>query len=504
MIKTGGKIEEIGKATIVTNIVRRGPSRVTTPHLQLDTVDRDRFRESVGRSYVSIRTLSCVTAMAHFEIEQEKREVLTAERAAELLSGLGDGVESVKLSGKSFGDGSAAVAAAALQGAVATLRRLDLSDIIASRPEEEAKRALATIADGLASCKRLTHIDLSDNALGAKGIRAVGGLLAGQADLRELRLCNNGLAADAGKLITASLLETAPTELVTLHFHNNLLETAGSVALAPVVESSPKLADFRFSSLRLGREGAVRICRALEPRIASTLVRLNLSDNTFGEEGAEALAEALGEAPLLESVLLRDSGLGDDGVKVVCEALASNAPKLTVLDVSGNEMASGGAKGLAKLLAVGKVKEVRAEDNELGSGGAVRIAGAITASAALEVLDVKGSEIGGRGASALAKACSHAASIKEVALNGNCIPEEVVSTIEDLLGEKLGSLSDNDEEGDEDEDDDEEDEGEEEEEDEGQQEAKGIEPKAKEDKAGERVDDADVDDLAGKVGKLSV
>lgn len=431
--------------------------------------------------------------MAHFEIDQSKREALTSERAEELLAGLTEGVESIKLSGKSFGDGSASAAAAALQRISPSLKRLDLADIIASRPEEEAKRTLATIADALSSCKHLTLIDLSDNALGAKGIRAVGGLLAGQKDLEELLLCNNGLAADAGKLITASLLETGPTALIKLHFHNNLLETAGSVALAPVVEKSPKLADFRFSSLRLGREGAVRICRALKPRIETTLVRLNLSDNTFGEEGAEALTEALGSAPLLESLLLRDSALGDDGVKTVCEALAKNAPKLTVLDISGNEMAGEGAKGLATLLSVGKLEVVRAEDNELGNTGAVKLAKGIKASSSLKIFDVRGSEMGGRGALAIANACAKVASLEELALNGNAIPEESVSLIEELLGDKLGSLSDNEEDAEDEDDDYESSDSEADEDIENQKEPHG-----------KNVNDVEVDDITTRMGKIAI
>lgn len=387
-------------------------------------------------------------SMACFLIDQTSREALTEERAKQLLEGLHHQIKSVKLSGKSFGDGSAQVAADALQKAIPSLKHLDISDIIASRPEEEAKRTLVTISEALSSCKHLEFIDLSDNALGAKGIRAVGSLLAGQKNLATLMLCNNGLAADAGNLIAAAFLETAPTSLIKLHFHNNLLETPGSVALAPVVENSPFLSDFRFSSLRLGRDGAVRISRALQPRLSSTLKYLNISDNSFGEEGAEAFAEALSNAPLLERLIINDALLGDEGVKAICLTLAKSAPNLQVLNVSGNDMAVEGAKGLAKLLAVGTLKEFFAEDNELGSSGAVRIARGINAKSQLQVLNVNSSEIGGRGALALASAASKVATLKSFNIDGNNIPADIVSEIERLLNDKLGSLEDNDDDSD--------------------------------------------------------
>lgn len=446
--------------------------------------------------------------MTHFELDQGKREALTPERAEELLVELDEGVESVKLSGKSFGDGSAAVAAAALQRAIPTLKRLDIADIIASRPEEEAKRTLTAIADALATCKHLVAIDLSDNALGAKGIRAVGGLLSGQERLEELLLCNNGLAADAGELITVSLLEMSPTALVKLHFHNNLLETAGSIALAPVVENSPKLADFRFSSLRLERKGAVRISRALQPRIASTLKRLNLSDNTFMLEGSKALAEALSEAPLLETLLLRDDALGDDGVRIICEVLAGSAPSLTVLDISGNEMAAGGASGLATLLRASSLREILAEDNELGNSGAVNISKGLIASSSIEVLDVSCSEVGGKGALALATAAAKIETLQTVTMNGNSIPGEIVATIEELLEDRLGPLDDNDDEcEDDDEDEDEDEDGDEEDHDENETSPRVKKEPEKDDrfgKANENVDSADVDELTSELGNITL
>lgn len=451
--------------------------------------------------------------MTHFEIDQGKREALTPERAEELLAPLDEGVESIKLSGKSFGDGSAAVAAAALQRAIPTLKRLNIADIIASRPEEEAKRTLTAIADALATCKHLIAIDLSDNALGAKGIQAIGELLSGQERLEELLLCNNGLAADAGELITASLLETSPTALVKLHFHNNLLETAGSIALAPVVENSPKLADFRFSSLRLERKGAVRICRALQPRIASTLKRLNLSDNTFMDEGSKALAEALAEAPLLETLLLRDDALGDDGVKMICEVLAGSAPNLAVLDISGNEMATRGASGLATLLRASNLKEVVAEDNELGNPGALNISKGLIASSTIELLDVSCSEIGGRGALALAIAAAKIETLQTIIMNGNSIPGEAVASIEELLEDRLGPLDDNDdddEDGDEDEEEDEDENGDEDEdEDHDEDEISSrirneSEAHDKFVKANEKVDNADVDKLTSELGNITL
>lgn len=447
--------------------------------------------------------------MTKFVIDQTKREALDAETATKLLQPVQHGITSVKLSGKSFGDASAPVAADALRRAADTLTYLDISDIIASRPEEEAKRSLQSFAAGLQPCKHLTYIDLSENALGAKGIRAVGDILSGQTRLQQLYLCNNGLAADAGNLITQALVGTngetgdaVPTSLQTLHFHNNLLETAGAIALAPVVENSPRLRDFRFSSLRLGREGAVHISKALAPRVSSTLLRLNLSDNSFAGVAAAALAESLRDAPFLETLIINDALLGDDGLTALCERLVEGAPKLEVLDVSANEITAEGAKGLARLLAVGRLSDVRAEDNEFGNKGAARLAQGVAKSATLKKLCVNCCDISSKGALALAGALANVKCLESLEIDGNTISADAIVSIQRLLEDKLGSLDDNDED-DEEEDDDDDDEDDDEDQDE-----------ADTDKAAQGGDTAEnvdinqeeekLDDLVAQVEKLNI
>ena len=79
----------------------------------------------------------------------------------------------IKLSTKSFGesDESAAIAAKALQAQKRSLVDVDLSDVIAGRDEKEALAALQILSRALGNLK-LQRLDLSDNALGEKGLRA--------------------------------------------------------------------------------------------------------------------------------------------------------------------------------------------------------------------------------------------------------------------------------------------------------------------------------------------
>ena len=77
----------------------------------------------------------------------------------------------IKFSTKSFGIEAAEVAAKAIENVAKSLTHADISDIIAGRPEKEVLGALQIISQSLAKAK-LKVLDLSDNALGQKGIIA--------------------------------------------------------------------------------------------------------------------------------------------------------------------------------------------------------------------------------------------------------------------------------------------------------------------------------------------
>ena len=77
----------------------------------------------------------------------------------------------IKFSTKSFGIEAAEVAARAIENVAGSLTHVDISDVIAGRPEKEVLGALQLMSQSLSKAK-LKALDLSDNALGQKGIIA--------------------------------------------------------------------------------------------------------------------------------------------------------------------------------------------------------------------------------------------------------------------------------------------------------------------------------------------
>ena len=130
-----------------------------------------------------------------FEFGGGREAVVTAEKAEALLSAIVVKDPShIKLSNKSFSS-EAAICISKHLLAFKNIEIADISDIIAGRAEEDALLTLKTICDSILGDK-LIELNVSDNALGSKGVTACKSLFT-RKSLKRLYACNNGLSADA-------------------------------------------------------------------------------------------------------------------------------------------------------------------------------------------------------------------------------------------------------------------------------------------------------------------
>jgi len=353
----------------------------------------------------------------------------------------------VCLTNKSFSE-EAAVVIAEVLASFPSVESADLADMIAGRPEDEALRVLTIICEAL-KCRSLKEVDLSDNALGQKGIKACQSVLRGQTNLQSLKLCNNGLSEAAMQEVLEILSETAPTNLHTLHFYNNMSGDGGAVACAQLLTHCPLLADFRFSGTRALRPGSLAVANALQGH--SLVVKLDLADNLFVEEGSEKLASALSMMPLLEWINLRDTDLKVEGMNRVAAALQQSAPNLRFVDLSGNDLLGPDVgPALSRLLASKhKLSTLLLEDNDsFGDAGALYLAVAFSLGCPfLSSLQLNSCGISGFAANVLVESLAEKP-LTLLELNSNGLSEADVEELASRLGSKsgvLGSMEDNDE-----------------------------------------------------------
>lgn len=382
------------------------------------------------------------------------RGALTAEKARELaapvlVGGRGD-IRRLVLSTWAFSVEAAEVFAQA----IAKLPKLEsavLADIIAGRPEAEGLAVYRALGTALKD-QQLVEIDLSDNAVGPKGVEACREFLTGQEKLERLFFCNCGISAEAARSIADILLFRTPTVLTTLHFWNNMSGNGGAIAIADMVAASPALRDFRFSSSRGGNDGGVALAKAL--RHTPLLEALDLEDNTFGLPGARAMGATLasGAAGNLRHLNLADTATGDEGAAALASGIVRGcAARLEVLKLGANELTSEdgpGAAAVARCLRrLTSLRLFDVSDNpDLGDVGARMLARAVRRRAAFRaaagaqgpdpLAEIRVGECGftGRGALALVQAAvACLPCLARIELGGNEISVAGIARLREAL-----------------------------------------------------------------------
>ncbi|KAB2016191.1 hypothetical protein ES319_D08G078700v1 [Gossypium barbadense] len=396
-----------------------------------------------------------------FDISGGRRAFIDAEEAEEILKPLrepGNSYTKICFSNRSFGLDAANVAAPLLSSVKQQLTEVDLSDYIAGRPESEALEVMNLFSSVLEGCQ-LRYLNLSNNALGEKGVRAFGALLKSQNNLEELYLINDGISEEAAQAVSELIPSTK--KLKVLHFHNNMTGDEGAIAISDIVKRSPALEDFRCSSTRVGTDGGVALAEAL--KTCTRLKKLDLRDNMFGVGAGVALSKALSLFAGLTEVYLSYLNLEDDGAEALANALKESAPSLEVLDMAGNDITAKGAASLAACIASKQfLSKLNLAENELKDEGAILIGKSLgEGHGQLNEIDMSTNAIRRAGARLLAQVVVKIPGFKLLNINGNFISDEGIDEIKELFKsspDMLGSLEDNDPEGEdyEDEDEDEE------------------------------------------------
>lgn len=287
-------------------------------------------------------------------------------------------VESIKLSGKSLTVPAAHVVAELLKALPLGLKYVDLSDIIASQPTEDALQTLRIIADSLCvHAPQLVSLDLSDNAVGQTGVQAVRPLLRRiRLKIKELLFNNDGMSAAACKQLAEELLETDNKQsgatvlrLNKFHIYNNLSENDGAREIARILKASPEIKDIRISSTRIRGAGGIDLAKSLEN--AHFLEKVDFSDNAFQPDFGFALSVGIKTQAHLIELNLSSVGINAQAVGAVVESLIVSGSPLKVLNLSSNELDSSVSEHVVKLLrAKPTLTHVDIEENELGDEGA--------------------------------------------------------------------------------------------------------------------------------------
>ncbi|KAL6548402.1 RAN GTPase-activating protein 2 [Orobanche gracilis] len=381
-----------------------------------------------------------------FDISKGPRAFLDQAEALTLLSPLkepGNSYTRICFSNRSFGLGAAKVAGPILASIKNQLKEVDLSDFVAGQTEVDALDVMNIFSEALEG-SNLRYLNISENALGEKGVRAFGKLLKSQKNLEELYLINDGISREAAEAVCE--LVSSTEALRVLQFHNNMTGDEGAIAVSEILIRCPLLEDFRCSSTRVESEGGVALSEALAK--CRNLKRLDLRDNMFGVEAGVKLSEAIHKFEHLAEIYLSYLNLEDDGAIAIADALKESAPSLSVLEMAGNDITAKGAISLSACISRKKgLVKLDLSENDLKDEGTIWISKALVEGHdQLKEVDLSQNFIRAA-AKALASGLAGLPEFKLLNINGNFIPDEDIEELKVIFREcpeKLGSLDEND------------------------------------------------------------
>ncbi|MFE5091509.1 gala protein [Streptomyces sp. NPDC056638] len=210
------------------------------------------------------------------------------------------------------------------------------------------------------------------------------------------------------------------------------LGAAGAVRVMPAVARSPYAAHVLLGTNSLGDEGAWAVADALG-RDGHGLRTVYLGCNRIGADGVTSLAGALSEDDTVKALWLKRNPLGDAGVQALVPMLRRNTV-LRTLDLVNTGLTADGLTGLLTVLSQRSrpVERLFLGGNGLGADAAPLLA-ALIRDAGVRELYLPANHLGDEGAAVLAAAADPARPVR-LGLGGNGIGPAGARALADALG----------------------------------------------------------------------
>ena len=195
-------------------------------------------------------------------------------------------------------------------------------------------REIALLYQALSVNTTLTHLNLSNNKIGASGARSLSVALSGYTTkLTHLNLSNNKIDASGAKSLSEAL--SVNTALTHLNLDGNLLRDHGAARLSVALSFNTTLTHLNLHGNSIGDFGAAHLFQALSRN--TTLTDLNLGSNEIGDSDADSLFQALLDNTTLTHLNLSNNKIDDSRAAFLFEVVSENTT-LTDLNLSSNEI----------------------------------------------------------------------------------------------------------------------------------------------------------------------
>nr|DAD34676.1 TPA_asm: hypothetical protein HUJ06_005316 [Nelumbo nucifera] len=326
---------------------------------------------------------------ASYKIERESRQKLN-EFAKELRT-----YRSVDMSGCNFGDEGLFFLAESL-GYNQAVEEVDFS---ANGITEAGVKAFDGV---LQSNIVLKTLNLSGNLIGDEGAKCLSDILAGNGSIEKLQLNSIGLGDEGAKALAEMLKRNS--SLHVLELNNNMINYSGFMSLAGALLEN------------------------------NTIRSIHLNGNYGGALGVAALAKGIEGNKSLRELHLNGNSIGNEGVRALMLSLSTHKGKLTLLDISNNEIGPKGAYHIAEFIKKSKsLLWLNLYMNDIGDEGAEKIADALKQNRSITTIDLGGNNIHAKGASDIAQVLKDNSVITTLELGYNPIGPDGAKALSEVL-----------------------------------------------------------------------
>ena len=189
-------------------------------------------------------------------------------------------------------------------------------------------------------------VDLTENYLGLKSIKFLGGILYNYERISRLNLSKNNLG-DMGAEMLINYIKNSKS-LISLNISSNGITCKGGESIFKNMIYQQSLIDFNISTLEGSNKNRNRLTSSGIKDIIIYLKNnylieyLNLSGNSIKNEGFILLCKGINENQSLNSLKIAQNEIEEKGIIHGLKLIKTSISKLTVLDISKNKIMDDG------------------------------------------------------------------------------------------------------------------------------------------------------------------
>eukprot|EP01012_Entosiphon_sulcatum_P064410 TRINITY_DN93226_c0_g1_i1.p1 TRINITY_DN93226_c0_g1~~TRINITY_DN93226_c0_g1_i1.p1 ORF type:complete len:1811 (-),score=349.29 TRINITY_DN93226_c0_g1_i1:23-5455(-) len=312
------------------------------------------------------------------------------------------------------------------------------TDVLDLKGRSYDDRCIQAVAAALTENYSLTHLDLSFNCATDRGVAALAQAIEHHPRLRSINLAHNRLSSESCSFLASVLRSNSTLTSIDLAF--NRVDANGVKAFQNVLRQNHTLMNLNLEGNpdvnEVLQEDIAAMCinkqpilKEVVPRIASNDPRLTVVDLSRGQTLGATEALAVQDEAALKGICTHN----DISCKLIAKALPENA-HLTALILNNGRITDDGIKALATALMINRaLSDLELANCELTSASAEMLSDVLLVNSSLIRLDLHSNRIGDDGVARLIAALTPNHTCKFIDISRNVASPDAAAALHNAL-----------------------------------------------------------------------